>query len=330
MGRTRTIARRTFLIGSAALAGGVAFGVYTARRPHENPLLAKLDAGEVSFNPWVHISPEKITLIGPHADKGQGIASSQAALIAEEMDLEMDQFEASFGDPHGAYWNTAMAEEGVPFKATDESTAAETMRTVMGAVIKMISLQGTGGSTSIPDSFDKLRYAGATARETLKLAASQQSGVPVEDLKTQAGSVILPNGTSIAYTELAETAASIDPVQDVTLRDPSEWRLIGKPMERLDIVAKSTGTLPYGIDLSVPDMLYATVRTDPCRGGGPVSFDATAAKAMRGVKDIIEITGGFAVIADNTWRAIRAANAIEVEWGKSPLPARDGGPLGNH
>jgi isoquinoline 1-oxidoreductase beta subunit len=114
-----------------------------------------------------------VTLITPHADKGQGVVSSQAALIAEELDIEFGQFEISFGPPSAAYWNTAMAEEAVPFRSTDEGFAAETMRDVAGGAIKLLGLQATGGSTSMADSFDKLRRAGAVARETLKLAASQ-------------------------------------------------------------------------------------------------------------------------------------------------------------
>lgn len=110
MGKLRTIGRRAFLIGSAAVVGGVAFGVYAVNSPNANPNLADLGDGEASFNPWVRIDGETITLITPHGDKGQGVVSSQAALIAEEMDLELGQFETSFGKPDAAYWNTAMGE----------------------------------------------------------------------------------------------------------------------------------------------------------------------------------------------------------------------------
>ena len=180
MGRVRTIARRTFLIGSTAILGGVAFGTYMVQRPTDNPLADDLASGEATFNPWVKVTSDGITLIGPHADKGQGVASSQAALIAEEMDLDFGQFQVSFGEPSGAYWNTGMAEEGVPFKATDESFMARNMRSMVGGLMKIMQLQGTGGSTTMPDSFDKLRHAGAVARETLKLAAAQQTGTPVD------------------------------------------------------------------------------------------------------------------------------------------------------
>ncbi|MCP4182870.1 MAG: xanthine dehydrogenase family protein molybdopterin-binding subunit [Hyphomicrobiales bacterium] len=321
MGRVKTIARRTFLIGSVAVAGGVAFGTYLVRRTPDNPLLADASSGDAIFNPWVKIDSEKITLITPHCDKGQGVVSVQAALIAEELDVEFGQFETDFGKPSGAYWNTAMAEEGVPFMATDRSFAAETMRGVMGGLLKVMGLQGTGGSSTVADSYYKLRQAGAVARETLKLAASKKSGIPVEQLKTSKGAVQLPGGFELKYTELAEAASVLDPVQNVTLRDPSQWRLLGKPMQRLDILGKSTGTLNYGIDLSVEGMVYAAVKINPRQGGAIKSFNAVEAKKMRGVIDIFEITGGVAVIADNTWRAVMAVEAIEFDWGVAPYPA---------
>ncbi|MCP9480375.1 molybdopterin-dependent oxidoreductase [Shimia sp. CNT1-13L.2] len=315
------IARRTFLIGSAAVLGGVAFGVYKVRSPSANPLEDGLAQGAATFNPWVIIEGDKITLIGPHGDKGQGVAHSQAALIAEEMDLEFGQFDVSFGKPAAAYWNRALADEGVPFMSTDESFTAETMRGVMGGLTKLLGMQITGGSTAMPDSFDKLREAGAIARETLKAAAAQKSGINTTALKTEAGHVILPDGTKLSYQELAPIAAGLEPVTDVTLRDPSAWRLIGKPMQRLDIIAKSTGTQTYGIDVEVPGAVHATVKVNPRQGGALNGYDASAAKEMRGVKGIVEITGGVAVIADNTWRAIQAAEAIDFDWGEAPYPA---------
>ena len=112
MGRARTIARRTFLVGSAAILGGVAFGTYLVKRSLPNPLEADLADGEATFNAWVKIDADTITLITPHADLGQGVVSSQAALIAEEMDLDFGQFETSFGTPSSAYYNTGFADGG--------------------------------------------------------------------------------------------------------------------------------------------------------------------------------------------------------------------------
>ncbi len=320
MGRMRTIARRTFLVGSVAIVGGVAFGTYLMQRRLPNPLENDLAKGEATFNPWVLIDSEKVTLITTHGDKGQGVMSAQAALIAEELDIEFGQFETSFGRPSPAYWNHAFADEGVPFKATDDGIVAESMRSFVRGITKIIAMQGTGGSTSMPDSFVKLREAGAVARETLKMAASQKSGVPVAELGTAKGAVQLPDGSELKYTELAEIAAGIDPVRKVTLRDPSEWRLIGKPMQRLDIIGKSTGTLDYGIDVSVEGMVHAAVRVNPRQGGSMTGFEATEAKSMRGVKDVVDITGGIAVIADNSWRAMKAANAVDITWGDAPYP----------
>ena len=321
MGRLRTIGRRTFLTGSTAILGGVAFGTYMMQRPAANPLAADLPDGAATFNPWIIIDSEKVTLITPHGDKGQGVLSLQAALIAEELDIEFGQFETSFGKPSQAYWNRGFAEEGVPFKATDDGFAAESMRSFVRGITKLMSMQGTGGSTSVPDSFVKLREAGAVARETLKKAAAEKTGVPVTELKTANGAVHLPDGTELKYTELAALAADIPTMRHVTLRDPSEWRLIGKPMQRLDIVGKSTGTLNYGIDLAIEGMVHASVRVNPRQGGSMIGFDAAAAKKMRGVLDIVEITGGVAAVADNTWRAIQAVNAIDVDWAEAPYPA---------
>ncbi len=316
------IARRSFLIGSAAIAGGVAFGVYAARKPFENPNLDELPEGSASFNPWVIVDSQKVQLIAPHADKGQGVFSAQAALICEELDIELDQVEVSFGMPDKAYYNTAITDAMAGYPLYDTSPTAERMRGILGGVVKLaMPMMATGGSSAIPDSYDKLRKAGAVARETLKQAASQQSGVPVEQLKTARGAVILPDGTELAYTKLAGVAATIAPVTDVALRDPKDWRLLGKPMPRLDMVEKSTGTLTYGIDFRTKGMLHATVKVNPRQGGVMNSYDASAAKGMPGVQKILEITGGVAVVADNTWNAIQAANAIEFDWGAAPYPA---------
>lgn len=321
MGALKTVGRRAFLIGSAAVVGGVAFGVYSVQRPYDNPLLAEAGEGQAAFNPWVKIDAENVTLIVPHADIGQGAVHMQAVLIAEELDIEPGQYETDFGRPSPAYYNTAFGEEGAPFMSRDQSGVADAARTAMGILVKMMGIQGTGGSTSVADSFTKLRKAGAVARETLKLAASEETGVPVAQLKTAKGAVILPDGTEMAYTALAAKAATLDPVTDVVLRDKSEWRLIGKEMKRADIVAKSTGTQNYGIDLDMDGMVHAAVRFNP-RQLAPINgYDASEVEKMRGVKAVLPVTDGFAVVADNTWRAFQAVNAIEADWGTAAYPA---------
>lgn len=321
MGRVAKIARRTFLIGSAAIAGGVAFGYYMYRRPHKNPLLDRLAKGETAITPYVKIDDSGVTLITPRADLGQGAYSIQAALIAEELDVELDQVRVDPGPPSPAYYNTALAEESAPFKSTDDGFLAESSRNVVDVLMKFLGMQVTGGSTSVPDSYEKLRMAGAVARETLKAAAAKQTGLAVGELMTAGGAVQLPDGTELTYIELAPIAATIEPVTNVELRDPSKWRLIGKPMRRLDIVAKSTGTATYGIDFRVEGMVHAAVRLNPRQGGPMRGYDPTEAEKMRGVQSIFPITGGIGVIADNSWRANRAANSLTIDWGEAPYPA---------
>ncbi|MCC0029678.1 MAG: xanthine dehydrogenase family protein molybdopterin-binding subunit [Brucellaceae bacterium] len=321
MGRVAKIARRTFLIGSAAIAGGVAFGYYMYKRPVANPLLDDLAPGEAALTPYVLVDANGVTLITPRADKGQGAYSVQAALIAEELDVDLDKVKVDPGPPSRAYWNTALSGEAVPFPSTDDGAMAETMRGVANAAVKFFGVQVTGGSTTVPDSFDKLRIAGAVARETLKAAAAKQAGVSADRLKTESGAVVLPDGSRLAYEELASAAAATDLVTKVALKPRSEWRYIGKPMRRIDIVAKSTGTQMYGIDAAVEGMVHATIRTNPRQGGGVKSYDASAAETMPGVQKIVPVTGGVGVIADNTWRAFQAAEAIEFDWGEAPYPA---------
>ncbi|WP_288942769.1 molybdopterin cofactor-binding domain-containing protein [uncultured Roseovarius sp.] len=314
MSRAGKIARRTFLIGSAAIAGGVAFGVVMYKRPHENPLLSGLAEGEAALTPYVRITPQGITLITPRADLGQGAYNVQALLIAEELDVTLDQVAVDPGPPSPAYYNTALSHDSAPFASTDDSFMAETTRAVLDAPMKFLGIQITGGSTTVPDGWEKLRHAGAVARETLKAAAASQTGVNTADLRTENGAVILPDGTRLPYTDLAATAAQIAPIEDVALRDPSDWKLIGQNIQRLDIVAKSTGTQAYGIDTRLDGMLHAAVRTNPRQGGAMRSHDAARAETMRGVHRIVPITGGVGVLADNTWRAMQAVNAIGIDW----------------
>ncbi len=318
MGRLKTIARRTFLIGSAAVAGGVAFGIYTVRKPHENPLTA--EAGEAVLTPYVKITKDGITLITPRADSGQGVYHVQAALIAEELDVDLDQIKTDPGPPSPAYWNTALASEAAEFMVPAAGMMQDMADGAVNSVMKVIGLQITGGSTTVPDQFEKLRLAGAAARETIKALVAEREGLAVADLTTASGNVILPDGQKIPYTSLAADLAGTEVVQDVPLRDPSEWRYIGKPMQRIDMLAKSTGTQDYGIDASVDGMVHATVLMNPAQGGGMAEYDASEALSMRGIKAVVPITGGLGIVADNTWRAFRAAQAISVTWEEPSFP----------
>ena len=321
MARIATIARRTFLVGAAAVAGGVAIGYLAYKREPKNPLLGDLTPGSATLNPYVLINAEGVTLITPRADVGQGAISVQAALLAEEMDLAWGQFKTDPGPPSAAYFNGKVAAEGFPIAATSDSFGARAGREAGTVLGKLLGLQVTGGSSTVPDAFDRLRVAGAVARQMLLAAASQQSGVPVAQLKTQDGAVVLPDGKLLSYASLGAAAAKLTPPSEVTLKPADQWRLLGKPMQRLDIVPKSTGTAVYGIDLRLPGMVYATVRANPRLGGGVTSFDAAEAKKARGVIKVVPLPQGFGVIADNTWRAFRAAALVKPVWGPAPYPA---------
>ena len=326
MGSMQNLSRRAFLVGSAAVAGGIAFGSYSEANQadlasHGNPLAAGLGPNSVSFNPWVEISPDKITLIAQHADIGQGVGSVQPIMIAEEMDLDPGQFEIRFAGPSPAYFNTGFADELAPYLAADQSPAAEEARAAALEALRRSGLQMTGGSSTVPDTYEKLRVAGAVARETLKAAAAKRAGVAVADVRTQSGQVILPDGSKIPYVELAADAAKIPPVLDAKLRDPSQWRILGKPMTRLDVRPKAMGELKFGIDIKLDGMLFASVKLNPAKGQPLKSYNASKARSMPGVKKILEIKNGIAVIATNSWYAMKAVEAIDCTWAPSAYPA---------
>ncbi|HEU6454118.1 MAG TPA: molybdopterin cofactor-binding domain-containing protein, partial [Roseateles sp.] len=167
MSRIGTIARRSFLIGSAAVTGGVVFGVYKFHEPLPNPLLSEPPDGSTALTPYLRIDAQGVTVITPRAEMGQGVQTTLAALVAEELDLPWDGLRIEHGPPAAAYYNAAGLTEGVPFSPLDHGTAAEMMRGTMGVMAKFLAMQFTGGSSSTPDAFDKMRQAGALARWAL-------------------------------------------------------------------------------------------------------------------------------------------------------------------
>ena len=169
-------------------------------------------------------------------------------MLAEELDVDLAEVRLDPGVPSAAYYNGVVTAEGVPIAATSDSVLARTGRGASEVVAKLMGLQVTGGSSTVPDMLDRLRYAGAVARETLIAAAAQQTGLNRDQLSTENGAVVLPDGMRLDYADLAATAADIEPVEPAALRDPSTWRALGHDHLRTDITAKSTGTQDYGID----------------------------------------------------------------------------------
>lgn len=315
MSTLATIARRSFLIGSVAVLGGAAFGVYKYRQPHPNPLLDGPPEGSAAITPYIRIDAHGVTVITPRAEMGQGVHTTLAALVAEELDVAWEGLRVEHGVPGAVYFNEAVLREGVPFAALNEGFVAEGARAGMGVAAKFIGMQITGGSSSVPDAFEKMRVAGAAARFALVAVAAQRLGVPAATLKTEQGAVIAPDGRRLPYTELAEDASKVALPDEPPLKPRAQWRYLGQSMPRVDMVGKCTGTATFGVDVRLPEMVFATVRMNPALDAPLKSFDATAAKAMRGVLQVVELPGGVGVVANNTWRAFQAAQAVRCDWG---------------
>ncbi len=315
--------RRTFLWGSAAIAGGVAVGFYMYHTPYSNPLVADESKGEGVFNPFVKIAADgSVTIIVPRAEMGQGVVTTLAALVAEELDIELSDVKTEFAPAANVYYNRGMLEEGAPFQAFDNSFMAELTRDIQGVVAKFLAMQATGGSSSTIDAFNRMRMAGAAARAMLIGAAADKWQVAAASLKTENGRVIdAALGRSLAYGELVGEAVKQEIPEEITLKQPADWRYLGKSQPRLDMRAKVTGKAGFGIDVRLPEMLFATVRMNPNQGAKMTAFDAAEAEKVPGVIKVINLDTGFAVVANNTWVAFKAADLVKPEWAPSSYPA---------
>lgn len=216
-------------------------------------------------------------------EMGQGIITTLPMLLADELDCD---------------WNKIKVEHVPPGEAAD----------YVGSILHTF----TGGSETTKSEFDRYRKAGATARTLLVRAAANTLGVQPEDCRTENGYVIA-NGKRMSYGELA-VAASTLPVPDVQLRQPKEWKFIGKSQRRLDSFEKVNGSAKYGIDIHFADTLTAVVAHPPIFGAKVLSYDATAAKKVIGVRDVVQIPTGVAVIADNFWSAKTGRDALKIDW----------------
>jgi len=324
MGKLGTLTRRAFLVTSAAVAGGVVFGTYKYKQPLDNPLLNADNTASPDFaslNPYIKIDSSGVTIITPRAEMGQGVHSSLAMMVAEELDLDWTTIKTEHGPASNSYYVSVMMEAMIGHQY-DHSKNTTRLRSLSHIATKFLGAQFTGGSTTTPDGFIKMRSAGASARLALTQAAARQWQLDPSTLKTENGFVINPaNDEKLSYVELAVAAAEIGAPEHPPLRDASEWRYIGKSVPRVDIPAKSTGTAEFAIDVRQKDMLFATVKMSPRFGAGIKTSDTSKAEAMQGVEKIVKLdNNGFAVIANNTWRAFKAANAIEVEWEDASYP----------
>ena len=282
--QTPNLSRRTFIIGSAAVGSGLALGL---NLPFGTKVARAAD-GSPEVTAWVVIRPDDTVVIRiARTEMGQGTLTGLAQMVAEELECD---------------WNKVVTEYPTP----GQSVAR---KRVWGDF-------STGGSRGIRESNEYVRRGGATARVMLVQAAADGWQVPASECSVS-NSVIThkPSGRTTTYGKVAEAAAKSTPPKDVPLKDPKDWKLIGKPIKRLDTAEKLTGKAIYGADFKLPGMLNATIKECPVFGGKVKSFDAAKVTAMKGVKKVVQVGDtAVAVVADTWWQAKTALDALPIVW----------------
>ncbi len=285
--------RREFLKAGAAGGAGLILGFYLPAGMAQGgqPGKTKVSAADSIFAPnaFVRISADDIvTVVAKHVELGQGSYTGLATLVAEELDAD---------------W-TKVKVEGAPADAKLYNN------------LSWGPTQGTGGSSAIANSYEQLRKAGATARAMLVAAAAANWNVPAEAITVERG-VVMHEGRKASFGQLAKMAAGLPVPTEVKLKDPKDFRLIGKKISRKDSAAKCNGSARYTIDMKLPGMLTAVVAHPPLFGATLTSFDAAKAKLVKDVVAVVQIPEGVAVLATNFWAAKQGRDALAVEWDES-------------
>ena len=274
------IERRAFLGASGALVLGFALPSAALAAGRKDAMAA----GHV-LNAWVRIgSDDSVTVVCGSAEMGQGVLTAIPMLLAEELDADWSRVRVLQAPADPAYNNP------------------------------MFGMQATGGSTTVRGHWEPLRKAGAAARAMLVAAAAERWKVDAAQCRTAAGVVIGPGNRKARYGELAEAAARQPVPTGVSLKDRKDFKIIGQPKKRLDTPAKINGSARYGIDAQVPGMLVAVMARTPMPGAKVRSVDDSAAKAVKGVRQVITIPHGVAVLADGYWAARKGRDALKVDW----------------
>jgi len=286
---THALSRRVFLAAGGSFAVGVAFGAWP---PDGNAAVSTEAAGRFEPGAFIRIDPDDtITLTMPRVEMGQGTYTALSMLIAEELEVPLARVRVEHAPADPARYGNPRAG---------------------GA-------QLTGGSSSIRGAWEPLRVAGATARVMLVEAAALDWAVPVEDCHARDGAVIhTPTGRTLGYGRLARRAAALPLPKDVPLKPPEAFKLVGRPVRRVDAPGKVDGSARYGIDVRLPGMRFATVASSPVLGGTLRSVDAKDALAVPGVRQVVKIANAVAVVADHTWAARQGLGALKVEWDDGP------------
>jgi isoquinoline 1-oxidoreductase subunit beta len=277
--------RRSFIVSSAAVTGGLALGF---RLPFGGPDVARAQDGSPEVGVWVAIGPDDtVNIRVVRSEMGQGTITGLAQLVADELECN---------------WSKVRIEYPTPGESVKRKRAWGDF--------------STGGSRGIRESHEYVRKGGAAARLMLTQAAANQWKVPVAECSA-ANSVIThgPTKRRLRYGQVAEAAAKLPVPQDVKLKDPKEWKLIGKPIKRLDTADKVVGKTVYGVDVKLPGLLNAAIKDCPVFGGKVKSFDAAKVESMRGVKKVVQVgDSAVAVVADTWWRAKTALDALPIVW----------------
>lgn len=287
--------RRRFLKGSAVAGGGLVLGFYL---PPAGRLARMALAAEREFAPnaFIRIAPDNlVTIIVNKSEMGQGVYTSLPMLVVEELEADWSKVRVESAPAHPDYYHTQWG----PY-------------------------QGTGGSTSVRSTWEQLRRAGATAREMLIQAAVDTWAVPAESCRAENGFVIhKESDRRLAFGALADRAARVPVPETVFLKGRNEFKLIGRSLKRLDTPEKVNGTGVYGIDVYRPGMLIAVVARPPVFGATLKRFDAKDAQAVRGVKHVVPIDAGVAVIGDSFWAAKKGRDVLRVQWDEGPNAGLD-------
>lgn len=310
--------RRAFISAGVLASGVVVFGIAIRpgnRADRVKDLIASDD--ESVFNVWLKIAPDNtVTAIVPHADMGQGVHTTLAMMLAEELDADWDQVSILEAPAHKEYANYALAKGFAVGDVEFPSWLVDTVDGFFLTVMKAMNMQITGGSTSIPTTGQAgMRVAGAATRAVLLQAAAAAWNVPVDEL-TAAKSRIshAASGRSGAYAEFAPAAAELSLPVNPVLKSPDQFTILGTDVPRNDVPAKVDGTAQFGIDARLPGMKYATVKASPVFGATVKSVDANAIQDMPGVRRVVNLGDAVAVVADGYWQAKQALDSLPIEF----------------
>ena len=288
MTRSASLSRRTFIKTATAAGGGLMIGAYLPIHPSTS----LRGAGTFEPNVWIKVSAdESVRIMLTMLEMGQGVMTSMPMLVAEELDFDWKKIKTEWAGADPKYGNPNFGGQ-----------------------------QLTAGSNSVRGMWKVLRESGAAARSMLVTAAAQTWNVPESSCTTDNGVVMhQASGRKLTYGALVDKAAALPVPKTVALKDPKDFKVLGKSLARLDVPEKVNGTAGFGIDVKLPGLLTARVVRCPVFGGKVAKFNADKAKAVPGVKNVVQISSGIAVVADNYWSASKGVQALDITWNEGAL-----------